>query len=264
MKILFIGDIVGSKGRAAVKKLLPSLRQSYDIDVVIANGENAAHGKGITKKIYDELLGYGIDVITLGNHAFSKADLYEFIASADRLVRPLNLLPTEFGQGILEIDVKGVPLVVVNVVGNVFMDDTSESPFELMKRYTCKFINKVVVVDMHAEATSEKIAFAYMYQNCLSAVVGTHTHVQTADEKIMNGCAYISDVGMTGPYDSVIGRDVAEVLDRFNGIRTNRFTVGEGEAQFCALFIEVDNASKRALKVERIQIRPQDDSITHS
>ncbi|MGB7595819.1 MAG: TIGR00282 family metallophosphoesterase [Erysipelotrichaceae bacterium] len=264
MKILFIGDIVGSKGRAAVKKLLPSLRQSYDIDVVIANGENAAHGKGITKKIYDELLGYGIDVITLGNHAFSKADLYDFIASADRLVRPLNLVPTEFGQGILEIEVKGVPLVIVNVVGNVFMDDTSESPFELMKRYTCKFINKVVVVDMHAEATSEKIAFAYMYQNCLSAVVGTHTHVQTADEKIMNGCAFISDVGMTGPYDSVIGREVAEVLDRFNGIRTNRFTVAEGEAQFCALFIEVDNASKRAVNVERIQIRPQDDSITHS
>lgn len=264
MKILFIGDIVGNKGRAAVKKLLPSLRLTHDIDVVIANGENAAHGKGITRKIYEELLSYGIDVITLGNHAFSKADLYEFIATADRLVRPINMLPLEFGQGLLEIDVKGVPLVIVNVLGSVFMENTSESPFELLQRFTGKFINKVVIVDMHAEATSEKLAFAYMYQNCLSAVIGTHTHVQTADEKIMNGCAFISDVGMTGPYDSVIGRDVAEVLDRFNGIKTHHFTVGTGEAQFCAVYIEVDNASKRALKIERIQIRPENDSITHS
>ncbi len=264
MKILFIGDIVGSKGRAAVKQLLPSLRTAYDADVVIANGENAAHGKGITKKIYDELLGYGIDAITLGNHAFSKSDLYDFIATADRLVRPLNLLPLEFGQGILEFDVKGIPLVIVNVCGSVFMENVSESPFEVLKRYTGRFINKVVIVDMHAEATSEKIAFAYQYQNCLSAVIGTHTHVQTADEKIMNGCAFISDVGMTGPYDSVIGRDVAEVLDRFNGIRTTRFTVAEGEFILCAIFIEVDNATKRAVKVERIQIRPQNDSITHS
>jgi metallophosphoesterase (TIGR00282 family) len=264
MKILFIGDIVGSQGRAAVKRLLPSLKSSYDVDIVIANGENAAHGKGITRKIYDELLSYGIDVITLGNHAFSKADLYAFIATADRLVRPLNLLPLEHGQGMLEIKVKGIPLVIINLCGSVFMEDVVESPFDVMQRLTGKLINKVVLVDLHAEATSEKIAFAYMYQNCLSAVVGTHTHVQTADEKIMNGCAFISDVGMTGPYDSVIGRDVAEVLERFNGNKTNRFTVAEGEAQLCALYIEVDDARKRAVKIERIQILPNNDSITHS
>jgi len=264
MKILFIGDIVGSKGRAAVKQLLPSLRLAYDADVVIANGENAAHGKGITRRIYEELLSYGIDAITLGNHAFSKADLYDFINQADRLVRPMNLIPTGLGRGHLEIDVKGTPLVIVNICGTVFMENTDETPFEAMHRIENNFTDKIVLVDLHAEATSEKIAFAYMFQDVVSAVVGTHTHVQTADEKIMNGCAFISDVGMTGPYDSVIGRDVMEVLDRFSGIRSARYTVSEGESQLCGLFIEIDEATRRAVKIERIQIRPKDESITRS
>lgn len=262
MKILFIGDIVGSKGRAAVKQLLPSLRQTYGADVVIANGENAAHGKGITKKIYDELLSYGIDAITLGNHAFSKSDLYDFIAQADRLVRPLNLLPLDYGQSHLQLDVNGTPLVVANLCGSVFMENISESPFVVMRRWAKQFAGKIVLVDMHGEATSEKIAFAYRFQDHLAAVIGTHTHVQTADEKIMNGCAFISDVGMTGPYDSVIGRDVREVLDRFDGIRATRYTVAEGDPQLCGLFIEVDNTTRRAIRVERIQIRPQNDLIT--
>lgn len=262
MKILFIGDIVGSTGRAAVKELLPSLKSDYGIDLTIANGENAAHGKGITRKIYDELLRTGIDLITLGNHAFSKSDIYGFIDQAKQLVRPANLDPTDVGTGIVTVEVKGQKVSVVNLCGSVFMEGIVESPFVSMKKIAEISRGNITIVDLHAEATSEKIAFTYMFQDCCTAVLGTHTHVQTADEKIMNGCAYISDVGMCGPYDGVIGREVKEVLDRFNGRKTTVYTVAQGDAQFCAVVLTINEETKRAESIERIQIRPAQQHIS--
>jgi 2',3'-cyclic-nucleotide 2'-phosphodiesterase len=256
MKVLFIGDIVGKSGRATVKELLPSLRSEHQLDLVIANGENVTHGKGINEAHYQELLSYGIDVITLGNHAFSKAEIYKYIENADRLVRPLNILPEEIGQGHLEIEVKGTKVIVLNLCGSVFMENVIESPFITMAKLLPEFKDKIVIVDLHAEATSEKIAFAHQFKYTCSAVLGTHTHVQTADERLIGGCAFISDVGMTGPYNSVIGRDITEVLDKFKGFTVKTYTVSEDKAQFCAVLIDIDESNRKARSITRLQIRP--------
>lgn len=256
MKVLFIGDIVGKSGRATVKELLPSLRSEHAIDLVIANGENVTHGKGINEAHYAELLSYGIDVITLGNHAFSKAEIYKFIDKADRLVRPANLVPTEVGTGTREFDVNGSKVVVLNLCGAVFMDNVTESPFVTMASLLPSFKDKIVIVDLHAEATSEKIAFAHQFKYTCSAVLGTHTHVQTADERLIGSCAFISDVGMTGPYNSVIGRDITEVLDKFKGFTVKSYTVSEDKAQFCAVLIDIDESNRKARSITRLQIRP--------
>jgi len=257
MNILFIGDIVGKTGRSAVYAHLPFLKEKYSIDLTIANGENTAHGKGITEKLYHELLDQGIDVITLGNHAFSKADILTFINQSQRLVRPLNLIPTEHGKGYIDLTIKNKPVRIVNLCGSVFMDNIYESPFVSMQAIVDTSKNKIVIVDLHAEATSEKIAFAYMFKHICAAVLGTHTHVQTADERIIDGCAFISDVGMSGPYHSIIGRDTQEVLNRFSGVISKTFTVAEGPAIVSAVMIEIDEQTFQAVRIERIQIRPE-------
>lgn len=256
MKVLFIGDIVGKSGRATVKALLPSLKQAHDIDLTIANGENVTHGKGINEAHYKELLAMGIDVITLGNHAFSKAEIYTFLDKADRLIRPANIVPKDKGHSWIELNVKGTPVIVVNLCGQVFMDTVTESPFITMANLQRQFKDKIVIVDLHAEATSEKTAFAYQFQHLCCAVLGTHTHVQTADERVIGSCAFISDVGMTGPYDSIIGRDVNEVLDKFHGLHVRSYTVGEGEAQLCGVVLDIDETTRKAKSISRIQIRP--------
>lgn len=257
MNILFIGDIVGKSGRGAVYARLPFLKEKYQIDLTIANGENTAHGKGITEKLYHELLDQGIDVITLGNHAFSKADILSFIDKSERLVRPLNLIPTEYGKGFIDVVVKNKTVRVINLCGSVFMDNIYESPFVSMQSVVETSKDKIVIVDLHAEATSEKIAFTYMFKNTCTAVLGTHTHVQTADERLIDGCAFISDVGMSGPYNSIIGRDIHEVLNRFSGTISKTFTVAEGPSVVSAVVIEVDDITNRAVRIERIQIRPE-------
>ena len=244
MKVLFIGDIVGKSGRATVKALLPSLKQTHGIDLTIANGENVTHGKGLNETHYKELLSIGIDVITLGNHAFSKAEIYTYLDRAERLIRPANILPKEKGRSWIELSVKGSPVIVVNLCGQVFMETVTESPFITMAHLQRQFKDKIVIVDLHAEATSEKAAFAYQYQQLCSAVLGTHTHVQTADERLIGHCAFISDVGMTGPYDSIIGRDVGEVLDKFHGLHVRSYTVGEGEAQLCGVVLDIDETTR--------------------
>lgn len=256
MKILFIGDIVGKSGRATVKDVLPSLRNEHQVDLVIANGENVTHGKGINEAHYHELLSYGIDVITLGNHAFSKSEIYKFIDQADRLVRPYNILPEDIGKGYLEVMVNQTPVIVLNLCGSVFMENVLESPFVSMAALMPTFKDKIVIVDLHAEATSEKIAFAHQFKFTCSAVLGTHTHVQTADERLIGSCAFISDVGMTGPYNSVIGRDITEVLDKFKGFTVKTYTVSEDKAQFCAVLIDIDETNRKARSITRVQIRP--------
>jgi len=257
MNILFIGDIVGKTGRSAVFARLPLLKSQYSIDLTIANGENVAHGKGITQKLYQEMLSNGIDIVTLGNHAFSKSDIMDFIQDSKQLVRPVNLMPTEHGQGYVDIKVKGLPVRIINLCGSVFMENIYESPFICMQDLKESSKGKIVIVDFHAEATSEKIAFTHMYKDVCTAVLGTHTHVQTADERLIGGCAFISDVGMSGPYDSVIGRDIQEVLNRFTGVISRQFTVAEGPAVICGVVVRVNETTLRAESIERFQIRPE-------
>lgn len=257
MKILFIGDIVGKAGRAAVYARLGLLKKEYNIDFTIVNGENIAHGKGITEKLYNELVEKGVDAITLGNHAYSKNDVLSFIDHSKSLIRPINMYPNEFGCGVRDFYVKGKTIRIINLIGSVFMDKVIESPFESMKKLHKTNSEKIVIVDLHAEATSEKMAFAYQFKNECSAVIGTHTHVQTADEQIIDGCAFISDVGMSGSFKSIIGRDINEVLDKFNGNTLTRFTVSENAAQVCAVVIDIDDKTLRATSIKRLQFRPE-------
>ena len=256
MKVLFIGDIVGASGRDIVRQLLPSLKEEYQIDLVVANGENAAHGKGITKKIYHQLLNYGVDVVTMGNHTFSKDDIYTFIHEADRMVRPANMEPCDVGNSTLVIEVLGKRIAVTNLSGEVFMNNVVDSPFFCMEDVLHEVDADIYLVDLHAEATSEKIAFAYHFSGKIAAVVGTHTHVQTADEQIIDGTAMISDLGMCGAFKSVIGRDVNEVLTRFTTQEKTRFQIADGPAIFCGAVVEINNESNQAVHIQRIQIRP--------
>ena len=223
---------------------------------MVANGENAAHGKGITKKIYHQLLNYGVDVVTMGNHTFSKDDIYTFIHEADRMVRPANMEPCDVGNSTLVIEVLGKRIAVTNLSGEVFMNNVVDSPFFCMEDVLHEVDADIYLVDLHAEATSEKIAFAYHFSGKIAAVVGTHTHVQTADEQIIDGTAMISDLGMCGAFKSVIGRDVNEVLTRFTTQEKTRFQIADGPAIFCGAVVEINNESNQAVHIQRIQIRP--------
>lgn len=259
MNILFIGDIVGSVGRQMVKNHLSSLKSQYQIDLTIANGENSAHGKGITSKIYYDLINQGVDYITMGNHTFSKGELLTFIHEAKRLVRPENMAPTNLGMGVLVVKVKDKDVAIINLCAKVWMDNVVESPFVAMEKILNRVQADVYFVDFHGETTSEKIAFAQHFKKRCTAVVGTHTHVQTADERLIEGCAFISDAGMCGVYDSILGRDIEEVLQRFVYDIPTHYTIATGEGMFNGVVIRVDEETNRATSIERIQIRP-----THS
>lgn len=256
MNILFIGDIVGSIGRAMVEEHLAGLKERYAIDLVVANGENSAHGKGITRKIYQQLLHSGIDIITMGNHTFSKNDIYMFIDEADRMVRPANMSPLEYGESTRVIKVKEKRVAISNVCGEVWMNNIVDSPFECMEDVLEDVDADIYLVDFHGETTSEKIAFTYNFASRVQAVMGTHTHVQTADERIVYGTAAISDLGMCGAYTSVIGRDVEEIITRFTTDEKTKFKIADGPGIFCGAVVEIDDVSNQAVRIERIQIRP--------
>lgn len=253
MKILFIGDIVGQAGREALKRYLPALVETKEIDLVIANGENAAHGKGLTAKIYRQLKSFGVDVVTLGNHAFSNDNIFNFLHTVDDVVRPGNLEPLDYGRSSTVVEKNGKKIAVHNLSGEVFMYDVTESPFQCMERMLKEVKADIHVVDLHAEATSEKIAFTYYFAKKLAAVVGTHTHVQTADERIVYGCAAITDLGMCGAYTSVLGRDVDEILTRFTKNEKTRYKIAEGEPIFCGAVVTIDDETNRAIDIERIR-----------
>lgn len=258
MRILFVGDVVGAVGRKMVFEHVPILKKEKKIDLVICNAENAAHGKGITKKIYHQLLNNGIDIITMGNHTFSKKNLEEVIDEMDQMVRPANMLPLEYGKGYRIFEYFNKKIAVINLIGETFMVNVSESPFTKMDQILSEIEADVIIVDLHAEATSEKIAFTYEYANKCSVIVGTHTHVQTADERIVDDhCAAITDLGMSGPYHSVIGRDIEEVLKRFKNHENTRFTIAEGKGFFCGCIVDIDDVSNKAISIERIQIMEQ-------
>jgi metallophosphoesterase (TIGR00282 family) len=255
MNILFLGDVTGRTGRKAVLRRLPSLKKETAADFTIINGENAAHGKGITSGIYHELMDAGADVITLGNHMFSKHEITEHMDECPYLVRPGNLFPPEPGSCIVTRTCLGKRIAVISLCGSIFMDGVMESPFVTMDKILAETEADVIVVDFHAEATSEKELFFHVYRNRVTAVIGTHTHVQTADEMVLDGCAYISDAGMCGPMESIIGRDIEEVKARMIHGEKTRYVPSKNPAMICGVLISLDE-SGRARSIRRIQERP--------
>lgn len=258
INILFIGDIVGKSGRNIVKALLPKLIDKYNSELVIANGENSAGGFGITEKVAEELFSYGIDVITTGNHVWDKKEAVPYIAKEPRILRPINYPEGVPGTGSIVLRTKRNNLVaVINVSGRIFMN-ILDCPFRITKREIerIKKETNIIFIDFHAEATSEKIAFAFYLDGKVSAILGTHTHVQTADERILpKGTAYITDVGMTGPDNSVIGFREEEVIDKFLTQMPKKFEVPSSSAILSAVSLDVDLSTGLATKIERIMIR---------
>jgi len=256
MIILFIGDIVGEPGRKAVKELVPKITKREKIDFIVANGENAAGGSGITPMLIDELLGYGVDVITTGDHVWKRKEILERISQDARILRPANYPREAPGFGSTVVASKsGVDVGVINIQGRVFMQ-AIECPFRVVKSELERIKNKarVIIVDVHAEATSEKIALGWFLDGTVSAVIGTHTHVQTADEKILpQGTAFLSDAGMTGPFDSVIGRKKEQILTRFITQMPIKFEMAEGDIQLHGAIIDVDEKTGKANSIKRVQ-----------
>lgn len=257
MKLLFIGDIVGKIGRNATRTLLPSVVSKYKIEFVVANGENAAGGFGITEKIANEIFGYGVHVITTGNHVWDKKEFIPHIAKENRVLRPLNYPPGVPGYGTIVCTVRDtLKAAVINLSGRVFMGNM-DCPFRVGKESIddLKKDVRIIIVDFHAEATSEKIAFGHFVDGKVSAVIGTHTHVQTADEKILSGgTAYITDVGMTGPSDSIIGIEKEQIIQRFLTNMPMRFETAKGEGIFSAVVVEINEETGAASAIQRLQL----------
>ena len=258
MRILFIGDIVGSPGRRIILERLEDIVSSEQADLVIANGENAASGFGITPRLTEELLSAGIEVLSGGNHIWDRKEILDFIPREPRLLRPANFPVASPGSGLFcGTSHKGTPYAVLSLQGRIFMA-SNDDPFSVADRELAKLQpeTKVIIVDMHAEATSEKLAMGWYLDGRASAVVGTHTHVATADEQILpGGTAYITDVGMTGPHDSVIGMEKGAVIKRFLDGMPVHFEVATGDIQMNAVLIEVDSVSGRAVSVGRRRYR---------
>ncbi|MCE9625660.1 MAG: TIGR00282 family metallophosphoesterase [Deltaproteobacteria bacterium] len=258
MNLLFIGDIFGEPGRNAVQDLVPKLRQERKIDFVIGNGENVAHGKGITQKTAEQLFAAGIDVITTGNHAFDQHEVHDYFRRQPKLLRPVNYGAASPGRGHVVVEVyAGVKVGVINLAGRINMEP-ADCPFAAVDRILAEMKGSadIVFVDMHAEATSESRAMGWHLDGKVAAVVGSHTHVQTADEEVMpKGTAFLTDAGMTGPYRSVIGMRIDNVLRKFQTGIKSRFDPAEGDVRFCGALVEVEESTGLARKIERIQIR---------
>lgn len=256
MRILFVGDVVGSPGRDMINTYLPKLQKKYKAHVTIINGENAAAGKGITEKIYRSFLEVGANAVTLGNHTWDNKEIFEFIDEAKYLVRPANFPEQTPGKGYVILNLNGVEVGIINLQGRTFL-----APLDCPFKKADELINEIqkrtniIFVDFHAEATSEKQAMGWYLDGKVTAVVGTHTHVQTADNRILpNGTAYITDVGMTGPYDGILGIDRDSVLKRFLTNLPVRFEVTKGREQLSAVIIDADPKTGKAQKIERILI----------
>ncbi len=256
MRVLFIGDIVGSPGRGAIKNLVPGIVRKDKVDCVIANAENAAGGSGITPAIARELEGYGVDVITSGDHIWKRKEVTEILLDDSRVLRPLNYPRETPGSGSTIIETPGgVKIGVLNLLGRTFMQAV-ECPFRT-SRAEIEKIRKItpnIFVDMHAEATSEKIALGWYLDGLVTAVMGTHTHVQTADEKILpEGTAFITDTGMTGPFDSVIGRKKEQILTRFLTQMPVRFEMAERDIWMNAVLVDFDGKTGKASAITRVR-----------
>jgi metallophosphoesterase (TIGR00282 family) len=255
INVLFIGDVVGRLGRAIVKELLPSLKAEFKVDLTIVNGENAAAGFGITEKVYNELVSLGIDIITMGNHMFDKKDCVSSVGVCPRIVRPANYPPGTPGKEYAVVEVKGKKVGVINLLGRVFIG-AFDCPFRAADALIEKLKKETgtIIVDMHAETTSEKTAMGYYLDGRVTAVLGTHTHVMTADERMLPaGTAYISDVGMTGAYDSVIGMGGDQIIARFlTGIPQRFEPVTKGKGLLNAVLLKIDARTGKAKEIKRI------------
>lgn len=262
LNVLVIGDIVGRPGRRSCRMLIPILKREFDIGFVIANGENAAHGSGLTKKITQELFDSGIDIITSGDHIFKNKDIVDYLTTSERILRPLNYHASAPGKGFTIFPNEAEhQIAVINVLGQVFMEGTHDNPFTRINDVldTIRQETSIIFVDVHAEATSEKIAMGWYLDGRVTAVVGTHTHVQTADECILpKGTAYITDLGMTAAHKSVIGREIEPVLKRFLTTEATPFSIAEEDIRLSGVVIGVDTDTGKAISIQRIQRKLND------
>lgn len=257
MRILFVGDIVGRGGRKVLRVNLPDVQSRYAVDFTIVNVENSAGGFGITPEVAREILGYGVDVMTSGNHIWDKREVLDYFGREPRLLRPGNYPPGVPGSyAYLGHTRRSEPVAVINLQGRVFMP-AIDCPFQMADREYERLAqhSPVIIVDFHAEATSEKMAFGWFSDGRVSAVVGTHTHIPTADARILpEGTAYITDVGMTGSYESVIGMKVEGSLSRFLTGLPSRFEVATASPRFCAVLLDVDESSGKSRTIERLEL----------
>jgi 2',3'-cyclic-nucleotide 2'-phosphodiesterase len=258
MKVIIIGDIVGKPGRRVLTATLKKLKEQHETEFVVANVENAAEGAGLVPKVGDEILAAGVDVMTSGNHIFDKKEVIQYIENQPRLLRPANYAPDAPGRGLwLGSTDSGTQVAVINVQGRIFMPP-SDCPFRAADRLLAEIGNRasVIIVDHHAEATSEKLAMGRYLDGRVSVVVGTHTHVQTADEQVMpGGTAYITDLGMTGPYDSVIGVQAQLVITRFVRGLPLRYQTATENPQLHGVMVEIDERTGKAISILRLQVR---------
>lgn len=256
MRILFFGDIVGKVGREAIKASLPSLLKSKSIDFVIANGENASNGKGLNESHYREIVSAGVDCVTLGNHWHAKPQLDDYIDEAENLVRPLNLINYSQGLGSVSYEIDGIEIRVTNVLGQAFMTEVVEAPQKAMEKLLSSSDPCIHIVDFHAESTSEKEIFGFMMAGKVSAVIGTHTHVQTNDAQILpGGTAYISDVGMCGASDGVIGFEKSSVINKIVYGQKGSFEIND-KARYMinAVVLDIDDVTYEAKSIETIHL----------
>jgi len=263
MNILLIGDVVGNPGRSIMKKALPVVFKKYDVDYCVANVENAAGGFGVTKDVCDEILDMGVDCLTSGNHIWDKKEILGVIDLIPQLLRPLNYPARQPGRGshVGKGKRSKVPVATLNLSGRVFMNGAMDDPFALgLKEIEClREEAKVILVDMHGEASSEKTAIASYFDGLVSAVVGTHTHVPTCDHRILpRGTAYCTDLGMTGPYDSIIGVEKDAVIHRFLTGMPSRFETAKGDPRFAAALVDVDEQTGRARSIDRMLLTESD------
>ncbi|MFV0416974.1 MAG: TIGR00282 family metallophosphoesterase [Chthoniobacterales bacterium] len=264
IRILFLGDIVGEPGRKAVIDSIPKLKQEFALDFIIANGENAAAGRGITPRIAIDLLRCGIAIITSGDHIWDQRETPSYIETEPRLLRPLNYPAGTPGAGSIVLETAKGKVAVMNVQCRTFTNPPLENPFLTAQEEVRRLREEtpVIFVDVHGETTSEKISMGYHLDGTVSAVVGTHTHVQTADERILkNGTAFLCDAGMCGPDDSILGREPKSVLHRFLTSMPSRLPVAKSPVRLCGVIIDIDETSGKALKIERLQrLHPESSS----
>ncbi len=257
IKILCVGDIVGRSGREVIGQQIIALKKELQLDLVIANAENAAAGSGVTVKVADELFQSGCDVLTLGDHAWDKKEVISYFLENEKIMRPANFPEGTPGRGWgIYKTASGLKVGVVNLLGRVFIRYNTNCPFVELKRIVeeIKKETPVILVDFHAETTSEKVALGHFIDGSVSGVVGTHTHIQTADEKILpSGTAYITDLGMTGPYDSVIGQNKEKIIERFLTSMPTKFEVATDDVYLCGAVITIDESTGKAVAIERVQ-----------
>ena len=254
IRVFFSGDCVGAPGRSVLTRLAPRLADELELDFFVANGENAASGRGITAEIARAMMSSGVDVVTMGDHVWDNKSIFEIFTKTERLVRPANLPASSPGKGSVFYQKNGMGIGVVQVLGRTFVPTLSNCPFEAAMREIeeLRKSTPVIIVDIPAEATSEKIAMGWYLDGLVSAVIGTHTHVQTADQKILpKGTAYITDAGMTGPTMSVLGRDVESVLKRFVTGLYAPFSVAEGDVELAGVYVDIDRETGKALSIKR-------------